>query len=337
MLSFEALVARAADHLSSIVSQAIRLGSSERILVVYDLGCELSRIMAAAYRKALPQADFLDFDAHAPADILSAMLTRPAGDLVILVQSTNFRLNEFRVRIQLFEKHLKTIEHMHLNRMKEDQYETYINTLAFDPDYYMRHGHGLKTKLDAARRVIVQCAGTELVYDGPMEAAKMNIGDYRGMENVGGTFPIGEVFTEAQDLRAIHGSIKIFAFAGMDHCMQWHQPFLATVQHGLLEAGPDAPQEFLALLDMVRVQEPVMVREFGLGLNPAIDREHVLSDLTAYERMYGLHLSLGAKHSVYKKPDLDRKTTRYHVDIFVDVERILADDVPIFQNGKYVI
>src|SRR5690606_18007572 len=143
-------------------------------------------------------------------------------------------------------------------------------------------------------------------------------GDYRGMKNVGGTFPIGEIFTEPQDLRAVNGEVMIFALGDMDHHVIKPEPFKAIIKDGILTA-PDAPDMFKATLDLISQQEPVMVREFGLGLNRAMSKDRIVSDITAYERMNGLHFSLGAKHGIYRKPGLNPKKTRYHVDVFIDV------------------
>jgi hypothetical protein len=75
------------------------------------------------------------------------------------------------------------------------------------------------------------------------------------------------------------------------------------------------------------------VREFGIGLNPAMGKHRVLNDITAFERQKGLHFSIGEKHGIYKKPGFNQKKTHYHIDIFVDVERIEADGKPIYDNG----
>ncbi|MEK9152086.1 MAG: hypothetical protein AAB692_01850, partial [Patescibacteria group bacterium] len=49
-----------------------------------------------------------------------------------------------------------------------------------------------------------------------------------------------------------------------------------------------------------------------------------------------LHLSLGEKHGIYKKPGFNPKKTRYHIDVFVDVERIEVDGEAIFAEGDFL-
>jgi aminopeptidase len=78
-----------------------------------------------------------------------------------------------------------------------------------------------------------------------------------------------------------------------------------------------------------------LVREFGLGLNPAMGKHSPLNDVTAFERQVGLHMSLGRKHTVFKKPTIiSQKSARFHLDLFVDVEEIRIDDDPIFSKAR---
>lgn len=330
------LLALAIKNLSDSIRLALQHGNEEASLVLFDDEAALTRLLVEAYRVVLPRAEFVRVADVTPDEIRARFKAMPKGGLVILVQSTNFRLNEFRVRLELFACGLKTIEHMHLNRLTEDQWWTYVNSLAYDPTYFRPLGRALKERLDRASSIRVECGSCVFRYNGPMEEAKLNVGDYTGMQNIGGTFPIGEVFTEPRDLTCTNGDILIYGFAGSDHLVQIHEPFRATIQAGILES-PQAPAAFQEVLDLIRAEERVLVREFGLGLNPAMDRTRVVNDITAYERMTGLHLSLGEKHGIYKKPGLEPGKTRYHVDVFVAADRILIDDEVIFEQGKYVV
>lgn len=331
------LIERAAKNIHDIVAQAIRLGPDKKALVVYDLRSTLSQMMTEAYRAALPDAVFMDFDTVGAAEVLAATDTLTAGDLVVLVQSGSFRLNEFRIRIELFKRGLANIEHVHLERIPNHaQYEAYVDSLAYDPALYVVPGHWLKAKLDNAQNIVVRCAGTTLNYEGGMQPAKLNVGDYTGMTNVGGTFPIGEVFTEANDLAKVNGEAMLFGFAGTDHLIQIHEPFKVTIKDGILTTE-ECPEDFRKVLDQITATEEVLVREFGLGLNPAVGKHRLLSDITAFERQLGMHLSLGEKHGIYKKPGFNPKKTRYHVDVFVDIERIEVDGEAIYDGGKFLV
>jgi hypothetical protein len=324
----------AKTHITQIITRAIELEPKERALIIFDTDAPLTRIITEAYRQALPKAQFVDFATVTTGDIFALFDELNQGDLVVLIQSSNFRLDDFRVRIELFQRGFKTIEHTHLNRIPETQFATYIEALAYDPTYYRPLGKALKNGIENAQRIRVVCDGTELCYDGGMEEAKLNVGDYREMKNVGGTFPIGEVFTEPKDLRAVNGTAKIFAFAGEDHLVRTYEPFLVHVTNGVLTA-PEGPEAFQSVLKLIGDEEEVLVREFGMGLNPVMGPDALVNDITAFERQRGLHLSLGEKHAIYAKPGLHRKKGRYHVDIFVAVTQIFFDDQLVFADGTY--
>ncbi len=271
-----------------------------------------------------------------PEQIMERIGLCKSGDLVVVLQSTNFRLNEFRLRIELFARGLKTIEHVHLKRIYEDEFERYIQSLAYDKQMYRPLGQALKTILEASNEVVVNCAGTKLVYPGGMEDVKLNVGDYSNMKNVGGTYPIGEVFTEAKELAKVHGEAMIFGYADQNHLVKIVEPFKVVIEEGKLILS-EGPEEFQKILDLIREDEEVHVREFGLGLNPAMGKHAIVADITAYERQRGLHISLGAKHAIYAKPGLNRKHGRYHVDVFVDIETISVDGKNIYENGDFIV
>lgn len=319
------LLALAAKHASDTIRLALKHDPARKALVVFDAQSPLSRLVAAAYRRALPDAPHIDYDTTTKEAVLAAIDLLDPKDLVVMIQSMTFRLDDFRIRIELFKRSLAVIEHMHLERATDDrQIGIYVDAMAYDPAYYRPLGHALKEKIDAAGRVQVFCAGTTLTYEGGMEPTKLNIGDYEAMTNVGGTFPIGEVFSEPRDLTKVNGEVKLFAFAGIDHLVQTHEPFLVRIERGIV-VSHEGPPAFQEVLDQISADEKVMVREFGVGLNPAMGKDRLLKDITAFERQKGLHFSLGEKHGVYKKPGFHPKKTHYHIDVFVDVERIEVD------------
>lgn len=333
-----ALVEKASKNLSDILKYSLKIEEGEKVLVIYDRDSELSGIIADAYIQALPDAEFIEFSTKTPEEIIETIFSLKAKDSVILVQTGSFRLNEFRIRIELFKKEMKAIEHVHLGRIAPDQFETYIDALSYDPEYYHVYGHFLKKTMDASTHTEVHCrGGTVLTYDSPMEPSKLNIGDYSGMKNVGGTFPIGEVFTEPSDLSKVNGEAMICAFAGIDHIVRTYTPFKVKIENGILSAGEDAPADFYQILDLIREDEDVLVREFGLGMNAAMGPSRLVNDITAFERMRGLHVSLGAKHTIYAKPGLHKKKTRYHIDVFFDVSSIVVDGRELFNGETYLV
>jgi hypothetical protein len=312
--------------------------SVQQALVVFDTATELTRQMVEGYRAAIPTATFLDFAEAGSSGVRLALEKLRRKDLVVLVQTSNFRIDDFRIRIELFQRGFGVVEHVHLGRLKAGEEDVYVESLAYDSDFYHRYGLGLKRVIDSASRVEVECAGgTKLVYDTAMESAKLNIGDYSGMENVGGTFPIGEVFSEPKDLTKVNGEAVLWGFGGLDFTTRICEPFKVRITNGILTADEHAPAEFKEILAKISADEEVLVREFGLGLNRAFSRDRVVADITAFERQYGMHMSLGAKHTVYKKEGIATKKTRHHVDVFVDLAKITMDGVVVFENGEFVV
>ena len=331
---------RLKTNLHAILTHALPCNVGDEALVIYDEERQLTRDVLAAYRELLPWATFISFPEEGPEVVKRAIDRQSRGALVVLIQSSNFRLDAFRIRLELFRRGLRTIEHGHLERLTtQDEAELYVDSLAYDPAYYHRLGEGLTELVAQTSQLRVRSRdGSELVFQGPFEEAKKNIGDYRGMENVGGTFPIGEVFTEAVDLTAVNGTLSIFGYGGMDFRTRIVTPFTITVEAGMVVGVSEhAPQEFHVILAMVRANELPVLREIGFGLNRAFGKERVVADITTFERQLGLHVSLGEKHTIYRKEGMKPKETKYHIDLFVDVDELWFDDWCGFKRGDYVL
>jgi aminopeptidase len=350
------MIDAAAKHIRDILTLAIGHGGQSAV-VVYDGRSELSVLLTEAYRRCLPAARFLDFDAHPAAAVLDALAPLLPSDLVVLIQSGNFRLEAFRLRVELFKRGLKVIEHPHLVRMRGAEAAWYVDALAYDPAYYRGVGSALKARIDgaasatvfsgsrndgvggAARISGVPSDGEALVFSSRFEPAKLNVGDYRGMKNIGGQFPIGEVFTEARDLEAVNGRIRIFAFADTTFMVNRpERPITLIVTAGRVAGAVDSIPEFEKVLANIRADEgEVWVRELGFGMNRAFTPHRMVSDIGTVERMCGIHLSLGAKHAVYQKADFRRRDGRHHVDVFAVTESVRLDDVEVFRDGALTL
>lgn len=336
----ESAVALAARNVADTLNIAIEHGPAHAALVVYDTRTDLSNALTAAYRRAAPAARFVDFDQSTPDAILAVFAQMQAGDLVVLVQSTSFRMDAYRIRIELFKRGLKVIEHLHLARMPGAQGLRYIDALAYDPAYYRGVGHALKARIDRAAHGMVDSGdGAQLVFGSAFESAKLNIGDYRGMHNVGGQFPLGEVFTEAQDLEAVHGRARIYVFGDTRFLVNRPAtPITITVDQGRVVGTENSTPEFDNMLAIIREHEgEVWLRELGFGMNRAFTRERMVDDIGTYERMCGIHLSLGAKHGVYSKPQLKRKDARYHIDVFAVTDGVYLDGQRVYQDGMWIV
>jgi leucyl aminopeptidase (aminopeptidase T) len=320
-----------------LLTHAIEHAAPRTALVVYDRRSPLNEVLTEAYRRALPDGRFIDFDSVEPQQVLDAFASLQAKDLAVLIQTTSFRLNDYRIRMELFKQGLKVIEHMHLSRMPGEQGLIYIDALAYDPAYYRGTGHALQAHINRARSAVVDSGGERLVFDSPFEEAKLNIGDYSAMKNVGGLFPIGEVFTEAQDLEAVNGRVKVFVFGDTSFRVNRPEtPITMIVEKGRVTGAENSTPEFDNMLAIIRAHEgEVWVRELGFGMNRAFSRERMVDDIGTYERMCGIHLSLGAKHGQYQKPQFKRKDARYHVDVFAVTEAVWLDDDQIYRDGAW--
>jgi leucyl aminopeptidase (aminopeptidase T) len=328
----------AARNVADLLAHAIEYALPQQALVVFDRRSPLAEVLAGAYRTSLPDARFIDFDTVQPDQVLAAFEQLRAGDLVVLVQTTSFRLNEYRIRMELFKRGLKVMEHMHLSRMPGAQGLVYIDALAYDPAYYRGVGHALKARIERARSGVVESGGERLVFASPFEEAKLNIGDYSAMKNAGGLFPIGEVFTEAQDLEAVNGRAKVFVFGDTTfHVNRPAAPITMIVEKGRVVGAENSTPEFDNMLSVIRAHEgEVWVRELGFGMNRAFSRERTVDDIGTYERMCGIHLSLGAKHGQYQKPQFKRKDARFHVDVFVQTDAVYLDQDQVYRDGGWV-
>lgn len=332
------LIPLATKHIGDILTLSIKHQPPEKALVVFDTHYGLTELITEAYRRALPDAQFINFDSVSKEEIIARFDALGPNDLVVLIQSTNFRLDDFRIRLHLFSKKLKVIEHVHLSRNTEDVWDVYVNALEYDPEWYPKIGPRLAAKLAPCQKLEIFAGDAQLVVTGGLESPKPNLGDYSTMENIGGTFPIGEVFTESRDFSQMNGSFVIYAYAGGDFCVSMHEPFRVDVTGGIVTGwGPNAPQSFIDIIAMIKQYERPLIREIGFGLNRAITRDRYVQDITAFERILGQHLSLGEKHSVFKKDDIRTAKTKFHVDLFPLADKILADGDVIFENGKYTV
>jgi aminopeptidase len=329
----------AAAHLRDVLATVVEHGPQQQALVVYDTHTPLARALTEAYRRNLPHAQFVDFDSVAAPEVLATFAQMAPGDLVVLIQSTNFRIDAFRIRVELFKLGLKVIEHLHLGRLPGEQGEHYIEALAYDSAYYRGVGRTLKARIDSAASAEVHGGGEKLVYASRLEPAKLNIGDYSDMKNIGGQFPIGEVFTEAQDLEAVNGRVQIHVFGDTDFLVNCPPaPITLVIERGRVVGTHQATPEFERVLASIRADEgEVWVRELGFGMNRAFSRERRVDDIGTYERMCGIHLSLGAKHGVYPKPGFKRKDARYHVDVFAVTDAVYLDDQLVYRAGAWVV
>jgi len=331
--------AQVQKNIQDILTLSVEHTSDKTALIIFDRQSELARIVSQGYRECLPKSPSMIFDEVPPEEILAAFEALHEGDLVVLIQSSSFRLNAFRIRVELFKRKLKVIEHPHLGRMEGEEISCYLDALAYDPAYFRNTGNALKARLDAASLVVVDSDGALLRYESKFESTKLNTGDYSTLNNVGGQFPIGEVFTEPKNLESVNGDIRIFAFGDIHFRVNKPAaPITLVVEKGRITSVKNSTPEFDLILSQIRADEgEVWIRELGFGLNRAFTPERIVCDIGSYERMCGVHLSLGTKHAVYKKPNFNHRAGGYHVDVFPVTKTVTIDDEVVFNRDRWLV
>lgn len=331
------IAAEATRHVRDTLAIALEHTDAHAALLIADARTELARLLLEAYRECLPSAPALLFEEAGADAVKAAFAELREKDLVVLIQSSVFRIPEYRTRVELFRRGIKVIEHSNLDRLSSDEVPHYVAALAYDPAYYRSVGHALKARMDRAASARIESEQECLHFACALEPAKLNIGDFTGLKNVGSLFPIGEVFSEARELGHVQGRVKIYGFTDTSFRLNVPpSPITLVIEGGQVVAALGSTPEFDQVLSAIRADEgTVWLRELGFGLNRAFSRERHVGDVGAFERVCGVHLSLGARHGVYKKPHLDRRAARHHVDTFVVTSRVLLDDEVVYRDGAW--
>lgn len=339
------LHAELVQNVSDIMFKTMKITSQQTVMVIYDEDTLLAKTLVEGYREALsnhPSKQFVNFNAHKMEDVEALAKTLQKDDLVVMIQSMSFRVSVYRWRLELFEHGLKVVEHVRLSHNLENQIPTYIRSLKYDFAFVSPTAQALKELLLKSEHIKVECeSGCVLTIDSRMEKPVLNTGNIV-TEQRGGYFPIGEIFSEPIKLDAMNGDVDVYAYPGEDHKMVFaEQPFRIRIENGCVVGG-DFPEEFVPLIEMLKQENPdgkIPVREFGLGLNRALSQKNILTEATAFERVAGLHLSLGMKHGAYLKKFKAQKdlNQRYHVDIYPAIKRMWIANTLIFDAGKFVI
>lgn len=331
---------KALEITKDILTKQMAVKDEPQILV-YDRQSPLAELLADAYIANMPNAKHLNFDEHDPKEIQTRLMALPKGATVILVQSKNFRLDDFRIRLNLFQQGVGCLEHTHLYYMYEHQFDTYLEALRYRGDYYKALAKWIKDKLDVCKEFRVVSKNGSILTFGPMEDTKVNHGIFCEQVNRGGGAMTGEVFSEAKDFSTVNGEMSIYCYPGEDLRIVKCEPFTLKIKNSFITCDdPKCPEDFKKnILERITENENmsgVFMREAGFGLNPAISKEKDLADVNAFERIAGFHVSLGMKHQIYRQKFDKDIIQRYHIDIFVDTDRMEIDGEVIFENEAYV-
>lgn len=270
--------------------------------------------------------------------IKNDLISLPKGSIVILVQSTNFRLSTFRIRLELFNRGIHVVEFNHLAYIPEEEFLIFEESLMYRTTEYVRLHNKFEELANWVQSTRIQSLNGEMLVFWPIEKIRGNTGDYSHSENKGWTFPIWETFTEAIDLVNVNGKCLIDSYPREDFSVEICKPFELIIENGRVLPSDHFPVTFSKLYNwIVQFEWEVLVRELGFGLNPAISTDNPLSDINFYERKVWVHLSLWKKHGIYWKKLPKSETQRFHIDVFVALESVYIGENKIFANGKWIV
>lgn len=95
--------------------------------------------------------------------IKNELISLPAGSIVILVQSTNFRLSTFRIRLELFHRGIHVVEFNHLAYILEQEFDTFETSLLYRTDQYVRLEKAFSDRIKQANTTRIQSVNGEFL------------------------------------------------------------------------------------------------------------------------------------------------------------------------------
>jgi aminopeptidase len=316
-----------------------------KLVLVYDKNSKLSVLLSESYISNLENyknldIELIDFDEVDKEELKNKLLSLKENSTVILVQSTNFRLDNFRIRLNLHNSWIGCLEHNHLSYIKDVEIKNYADSILYKTPYYISLSEKLKNISDNASVIKVVCKDwNTLNLEGGFEDMKQNTWDYTGKSRWW-TFPIWENFTEIKDFSKSNWKVSVKVFPNKDFEVVFPEIFSLEIKESkIISYCEKTPKEFIEILDNIKNSEDneIMCRELWFWLNPWITFENPLNDINSFERMAWFHISLWKKHGVYRKKLHRKIIQRYHIDIFLDVDYIEFDWDKVFEGWKYLI
>ena len=337
-------------HTKDILEKNLRLKEKilekNKIILIYDIDSTLSTLIWEAYAKNLIEyknTEILIFNENNTdkEKLKTKLLNLKENDTVILVQSTNFRLDDFRIRIHLQRLKVGCIEHNHLKYIKKEECQNYINALTCDIKRYTRIWEYLENKLNTSDELkIYSWEWNILKITWWFEKVRLNIWKFE-LDKRYWTLPIWEIFTESKIFDNVNWELSIYAFPDSNFQMIFpDKSFIVKIKNSrLICDDKNMHPEFQEILDKIKLSEnnEVFVRELWFWLNSNISRDKTLSDVNSYERVLWFHMSLGKSHNIYRKKFNKKVWQRYHIDIFPDITKIVLWDTIIFKDWDYIV
>jgi len=151
----------------------------KKVVLVYDDDSKLSKILGEAYAENLisfyPQgalrsceerdalkaerfiinSEIIEFNKINKEILKEKLMNLEVDSTVVLVQSTSFRLDDFRLRLNLKNQWVWCIEHNHLWYIKDSEIETYADSIEYRTRFYIELSEKLKNKFDKTNKILV--------------------------------------------------------------------------------------------------------------------------------------------------------------------------------------
>lgn len=270
--------------------------------------------------------------------IKDELISLPKWSIVILIQSTNFRLSTFRIRLELFHRGIHVVEFNHLAYIPENQFDTFFLSLKYRTDDYVKLENHFSQLVENAEQTKIYSMNGDILTFWKLEKIRWNTGNYNNIENKWGTFPIGEIFTEAINLEDVNGKCLIDTYPREDFSVEICEPFELVIEKWRVLPSPHFPAGFAKLYNwVVQYEGEVMVRELGFWLNPGPSTATPLADINFHERKVWVHLSLGKKHGIYGKKLPKTEVQRFHIDVFIALDAVMIGEKTIFTEGAWIV
>jgi hypothetical protein len=97
-----------------------------------------------------------------------------------------------------------------LGYIADEQVPNYVDALTYHTPEYVEATDLLNRLSGSASKTEIHSGTGEVLTFGKLEVFRGNTGSYPSGSIKGGTFPIGEAFSEACDLSDVQGEIRIF-------------------------------------------------------------------------------------------------------------------------------
>ncbi|MEE9525427.1 MAG: aminopeptidase [Candidatus Woesearchaeota archaeon] len=322
-----------------VLQDCLDVQKDERILIITDKGYEGRRLAAIISGGYYLAARELGIDAtlirqkpkikgdSADDNVLIALNELGNNNVVIL--SLSGKLGSIRTlshsyRSYIKENHHRFVSASNLGKLKEDDYETVLNTIDIDYKKLQETGEKLKKEIGQGNQIrITTEAGTDVVV-GLRNPAVLNTGNYKN-PGTGGNIPAGEVYL-APRWKWVEGKIVIDgsgAYRGGTQLIE--EPITLEIKRGEIiniDGGEEA-DNLRETLDWAtkKARHPWGIRrigELGIGINP---NAKIIGATIVDEKVKGTaHVGIGSNYwfggTIYAIVHLDQvfKNPKIYID-----------------------